>query len=146
MTPAQSLTTLIVGVCAQEGRPMRILISSLLVVWPLFSASAQTGGPDIRTNATPSSNSQNIRERWEGVVDAKGETEKASIAGGELSRITTPVESREFIQQFVAEKLTTWQQRLKLNEWKISWAMARRSDLKVNTVGQIHWDKPTKNA
>ena len=39
-----------------------------------------------------------------------------------------------------------WQQRLKLNDWRINWAMARRTDLKPNTVGQIHWDKPGKIA
>jgi hypothetical protein len=39
-----------------------------------------------------------------------------------------------------------WQQRLKLSDWQISWAMAHRGDLKPHTVGQIHWDMPTKNA
>jgi hypothetical protein len=133
------------------GRSARILIGCLLAVWPVSSASAQTGGPDTRTNATPSSNAQpnaqTSRDRWDGTaVDASRGTEIASIAGGQISRNAVPVESREFVQQFVAEKLTAWQQRLKLNEWKISWAMARRCDLKVNTVGQIHWDKPSKSA
>jgi hypothetical protein len=141
---------------ATLGLPAGIVIGCVLAVWPLVSASAQTAGSDIRTNATPSSDSQpnarTSRDRWDEskasgtATDASRGTEIVSNAGEQISRSTAAVEAREFVQQYIAEKLTAWQQRLKLSEWQISWAMAHRSDLKPNTVGQIHWDKPSKSA
>jgi hypothetical protein len=43
-------------------------------------------------------------------------------------------------------RLAYWQQRLKLSEWKISIVMSHASDLKPNTLGNIHWDTPSKTA
>jgi hypothetical protein len=48
--------------------------------------------------------------------------------------------------QFVDGKLALWQQRLKLEGWRISVVMARGSDLPTKTMGGIRWDKGKKSA
>jgi hypothetical protein len=52
----------------------------------------------------------------------------------------------QLAQQHVTERLAYWQQRLKLEEWRISVAPARRSELKPRTLGAIRWDKGKKTA
>ena len=47
---------------------------------------------------------------------------------------------------YVNERLSIWQQRLKLQDWKISILMAHPSDLKPKTLGNIHWDADKKSA
>ena len=47
---------------------------------------------------------------------------------------------------FATEKLWFWQSRLKLQEWNISVVMARASELKPKTLGNIHWDSDKKTA
>jgi hypothetical protein len=59
---------------------------------------------------------------------------------------TTAFERTQLAQRFVHEKLTVWQQRLRLEDWQISAVMARRSDLAPKTLGAIKWDKPKKTA
>lgn len=49
-------------------------------------------------------------------------------------------------QSYVSERLAVWQQRLKLQDWKISILMAHPSDLKPKTLGNIHWDADKKSA
>lgn len=39
-----------------------------------------------------------------------------------------------------------WQQRLKVQDWKISILMSHPSDLKPKTLGNIHWDADKKVA
>ena len=46
----------------------------------------------------------------------------------------------------IAEKLGIWQQRLKLENWKISVTMTRLTDLKPKTLGNIHWDADKRTA
>ncbi|HEV2275477.1 MAG TPA: hypothetical protein VGR96_14995 [Acidobacteriaceae bacterium] len=67
-------------------------------------------------------------------------------AGNEQFESREPSKSPEFVQQYIGGKLAFWQQRLKLSDWKLSWTFADPGDLKPNTVGQIHWDKPSKTA
>ena len=64
------------------------------------------------------------------------------------SRATTvsQAEQSQIAQQYVSQRLAFWQQRLKLDEWKISVVPARRSELKPNTLGGIRWDKTKKSA
>ncbi len=85
-----------------------------------------------------------MRDRWD------ASKVKSSATDANRGMVTpsnaAPAGSREFVQQYVSEKLTVWQQRLKLSDWHIAWAMAHSSDLKPQTVGQIHWDKPSKSA
>ncbi len=49
-------------------------------------------------------------------------------------------------ESFVNEKLWMWQRRLQLTDWNVSIKMSRTSDLKPKTLGNIHWDTPTKTA
>jgi len=63
----------------------------------------------------------------------------ASSAGASSGPSVTP-------QAYVREKLAIWQQRLKLQDWKITVSMARARDMKPKTLGNIHWDLETKTA
>lgn len=47
---------------------------------------------------------------------------------------------------FITEKQGIWQQRLKLENWKITVTMTRLADLKPKTLGNIHWDADKKTA
>jgi len=58
----------------------------------------------------------------------------------------SPAEASQLAQQHVTERLAVWQQRLKLDEWKISVLPARSSELKPGTLGAIRWDKGKKTA
>ncbi len=49
-------------------------------------------------------------------------------------------------EPYVTERLSIWQQRLKLQDWKISIVMAHPTDLKPKTLGNIHWDADKKSA
>jgi hypothetical protein len=49
-------------------------------------------------------------------------------------------------QQFATERLWVWQKRLNLQDWDISVVVARASDLKPKTLGNIHWDNEKKTA
>jgi hypothetical protein len=56
------------------------------------------------------------------------------------------VEVRQLAQQYVTERLAIWQQRLKLEAWRISVLPGRSSELKPKTLGAIRWDKNKKTA
>ena len=47
---------------------------------------------------------------------------------------------------FASEKLWIWQNRLSLKDWNISVMLARITDLKPNTLGNIRWDPEIKVA
>lgn len=57
-----------------------------------------------------------------------------------------PRERTLLAEGFTAEKLWVWQKRLNLESWKISVAVARATELKPKTLGNIHWDSDTKTA
>jgi hypothetical protein len=48
--------------------------------------------------------------------------------------------------EFLSNKLSLWQQRLKLDDWRISIVTVRRSELKSRTLGGIRWDKNKRTA
>lgn len=50
------------------------------------------------------------------------------------------------LESFLNGRLAIWQQRLNLQDWKISIVMSHPSDLKPKTLGNIHWDADKKNA
>jgi len=50
------------------------------------------------------------------------------------------------VESFAAEKLWSWQIRLHLQDWKVSVEVARASELKPRTLGNIHWDTDQKIA
>jgi hypothetical protein len=49
-------------------------------------------------------------------------------------------------QEFTNARLALWQQRLKLDDWRISITMTRLRDLPPKTLGGIRWDKGKKTA
>jgi hypothetical protein len=57
-----------------------------------------------------------------------------------------PVERTLCAGSFVSEKLWYWQRRLNLQDWDISIVVARASELKPRTLGNIHWDATKKTA
>ena len=119
-----------------------IFLGCVLAAWPLDSASAQVS-PEVAATPRGSQLEALAVRDW---PDESKAGAPAPDHGAATIPNMTPAASREFAQQYITEKLALWQQRLKLGDWHITWAMARRSDLKPNTVGQIHWDKPNKSA
>jgi hypothetical protein len=57
-----------------------------------------------------------------------------------------PHERTLFAGSFAAEKVWVWQQRLNLQDWNITVAIARATELKPKTLGNIHWDSDKKTA
>jgi len=55
-------------------------------------------------------------------------------------------ERTETIVSYVNERLAVWQQRLNLQDWKISVIMSHQSELKPKTLGNIHWESDKKTA
>jgi len=55
-------------------------------------------------------------------------------------------DSAEFAFSYVNQRLAVWQQRLNLQDWKISIVMAHQSELKPKTLGNIHWESDKKTA
>jgi hypothetical protein len=49
-------------------------------------------------------------------------------------------------QAFSQERLSIWKKRLKLDDWNITVQMARTTELKARTLGNIHWDSDAKTA
>jgi hypothetical protein len=49
-------------------------------------------------------------------------------------------------ESFATQRLAVWQNRLNLNDWNVSVVVARTSDLKPRTLGNIHWDTDKKTA
>jgi hypothetical protein len=74
-----------------------------------------------------------------GVVSAFGQTATPESP-------PAPAEASRLAQQYVAERLAVWQQRLKLEAWRISVQQVRSSELKPKTLGAIQWDKGKKTA
>ena len=64
-------------------------------------------------------------------------------AGGEA---TLSGERTLMAETFATEKLWKWQKRLRLEDWSINVRMARTSELKPKTLGNIHWDVSRKTA
>lgn len=59
----------------------------------------------------------------------------------------TPVQDPELVSaNYVNQRLAVWQQRLNLQDWKITIIMSHPSDLKPKTLGNIHWDSDKKSA
>jgi hypothetical protein len=55
-------------------------------------------------------------------------------------------QERSECQNFITERLSYWQPRLKLDDWNVKIMFARASDLKPRTLGNIHWDSDKKEA
>jgi hypothetical protein len=59
---------------------------------------------------------------------------------------TTAHERSLLAGSFATERLSVWQKRLNLQDWNISVVVARATELKAKTVGNIHWDREKKTA
>ena len=73
-----------------------------------------------------------------GVISASADQRPSADAGTR--------ECAQMAEGYVAARLAVWQQRLKLQDWKISVIMSHPSDLKPKTLGNIHWDADKKSA
>lgn len=51
-----------------------------------------------------------------------------------------------FAESYANERLAVWQQRLNLQDWSVSVVIARATELKPKTLGNVHWDLPKKTA
>ena len=58
----------------------------------------------------------------------------------------TAHERTALVENFATEKLSNWQKRLNLEDWKITVEVARATELKPRTLGNIHWDSERKTA
>jgi len=47
--------------------------------------------------------------------------------------------SSQITQRFIIDRLNVWQDRLNLQNWKISIISSHRGDLRPNTLGNVHW-------
>ena len=59
---------------------------------------------------------------------------------------SAPDERSALAASFTSEKLCRWQRRLNLEDWKISVTIARATELKPKTLGNIHWYTEKKTA
>lgn len=59
---------------------------------------------------------------------------------------TVSEQERSECQSFITERLSVWQQRLKLSDWNVKIMLARTTELKPRTLGNIHWDSEKKEA
>jgi hypothetical protein len=48
--------------------------------------------------------------------------------------------------EFLRARLAFWQQRLGLQDWKLAVLPSHPSEMKPQTLGNIHWDAPSKTA
>lgn len=66
----------------------------------------------------------------------------------EPSKTSSTLETRQRSQQevFAADRLGYWQRRLNLDDWSITVKVCRSSDLRRETVGNVHWDPEKKTA
>jgi hypothetical protein len=78
-------------------------------------------------------------------LDSSAEPEET----GSVTQIVSPQNVQEqdrLAQVFLSDRLAVWQERMKLEDWRISIVLTRRDDLKVRTLGGIRWDKTNKIA
>ena len=85
-------------------------------------------------------------------TDAKEATENTPMLPGDIAAQDSPValqdvkEQDRLAQEFLNRRLTVWQRRMGLQDWRVSILLTRRDDLKAGTLGGIRWDKDKKVA
>src|SRR6266853_5516578 len=130
------------------GRNARVRSSQrarmvLLTLWTCASAFAQ-----LAPESAPSSN-MNVPSSISTMNECSAGANDA-VTGVEVSpqvfSCLNPRDEAQFAGRFLNERLAVWQHRLNLEDWHISVAMTRRSDLKPKTLGGIRWDKNKKSA
>jgi hypothetical protein len=133
-----------------------VSIGCFFALCTLVSAFAQTTTSYTRAPEPPRGRSQtgplngrNLCPAPPGegsATDALAGSGNVSSTRNQVSGCPSPVEASQFAQQYITERLVVWQQRLKLQAWRISVLQARSSDLKPRTLGAIRWDKGKKTA
>jgi hypothetical protein len=68
------------------------------------------------------------------------------ITAAEAGASVAAPDRSEAIVNFLDGRLAIWQQRLHLQDWKISIILSHPSELKPRTLGNIHWDSDKKAA
>ena len=76
----------------------------------------------------------------------RSEMRERLVAQESSLRQRLQLNSGQLAQRFMDDRLAVWRQRLKLEDWRISVAMIRLSDLPPKTLGGIRWDKSKKSA
>jgi hypothetical protein len=56
------------------------------------------------------------------------------------------LERRLIAESYLHERLARWQERLKLEDWKILLVMSHPNGLRRGTLGNVHWDAEKKTA
>ena len=128
---------------------------SLLALCSLVSASAQTTASTAGVSSNESATALNgqtreVRRHCPATIpESEGsEINTSTSAAGSSSQTQSAScqDIRQLAVQFTDERLAVWRKHLKLDDWKISLVMTRRSDLKPRTRGHIRWDKGKKSA
>lgn len=68
------------------------------------------------------------------------------LFAGVPARAAMPPCDASSTNEFLNARLAFWQQRLNLQDWKLSVVASHPSELKPQTLGNIHWDTPAKTA
>jgi hypothetical protein len=68
------------------------------------------------------------------------------FAADEAVKIPSNHEQRAHQEAFAADRLSFWQRRLNLGDWRITVKICRAGDLRRETVGNVHWDPDKKTA
>jgi hypothetical protein len=122
----------------------------LLTLWAFASAFAQTPAWEaIAPESAPSGSKMNVASSISMVSQCSAGANVAVPdveAPPQVFSCLNPRDEAQFAGRFVNERLAVWQHRLNLEDWHISVAMTRRSDLKPKTLGGIRWDKNKKSA
>ena len=61
-------------------------------------------------------------------------------------RRPSPHECARMVEPYLTYRLAVWQERLKLETWRISIILMPQSDLKPKTLGNIQWNNNAKSA
>jgi hypothetical protein len=72
-----------------------------------------------------------------------------TLTGASFSQETPAEAARQrtlLAERYTSERLWLWQRRLNLQDWNISVVVARSTELKPKTLGNIHWDADKKTA
>lgn len=69
----------------------------------------------------------------------------ASLPAAELPR-GEDGQHQTATEAYLREKVALWKQRLNLQSWSVSVVVSQKSDLRLGTLGNIHWDPDTKTA
>jgi len=70
----------------------------------------------------------------------------ATVSAQTAENAPTPRERTALAASYTNERLAVWQKRLNLEDWNIAVVVARATELKPKTLGNIHWDLDKKTA